>query len=124
MYKGQRKTVLRIGAEVPKDQIVEFYTPVSETLAEGVNSAGMAVHRVSGTCFAEEVVAASSPTKLVLLQMYEDTCFLCFLMRPFVNSLAQLFASYSLPIVVKRLNIEKNDFPVGCPVARGTPTFV
>merc|ERR1712046_137709 len=25
---------------------------------------------------------------------------------------------------IKRLNVEKNDFPDNCPVARGTPTFV
>merc|ERR1711933_442158 len=44
-------------------------------------------------------------------------------MRPFINSLAALFAEHKVPLVIKRLNIERNDFPKGCPVARGTPTF-
>merc|ERR1712167_509780 len=29
-----------------------------------------------------------------------------------------------LPLQIKRLNVESNDFPDVCPVARGTPTFV
>ncbi|CAK0905875.1 unnamed protein product [Prorocentrum cordatum] len=123
MYKGQRKTVLRIGAEVPKDEIVGFFTPVSETLPEDANGEGVIVHRVSGSTFVRDVVAASV-NRPVLLQMYEDTCFLCFLMRPFVNSLAELLREHKVPLTIKRLNIEKNDFPSGCPVARGTPTFV
>merc|ERR1712083_393260 len=31
---------------------------------------------------------------------------------------------HQVPLTFKRLNIENNDFPDGCPVARGTPTFV
>lgn len=121
MYKGQRKTVL--SGEIPKEQIINFFAPVSEDL----KTAGVVkkdVPSVSGHSFPEDVVAASSPAQPVLLQLYEDTCFLCFLMRPFVNSLARLFVTYNVPLVIKRLNIEKNDFPDGCPVARGTPTFV
>jgi len=45
-------------------------------------------------------------------------------MRPFVNSLGEFLEENKAPFVVKRINIEKNDFPEGCPVARGTPTFV
>ncbi|KAF4714097.1 hypothetical protein FOZ62_004788, partial [Perkinsus olseni] len=41
-----------------------------------------------------------------------------------VNQLEDTFRRAHLPITIKRLNIEKNDFPLGCPVARGTPTFV
>merc|ERR1712046_448905 len=29
-----------------------------------------------------------------------------------------------MPISIKRLNLQENDFPDNCPVARGTPTFV
>merc|ERR1719367_144586 len=79
---------------------------------------------VSGNSFVEDVINESSPSRPVLVQIYEDTCFLCFLMRPFVHSLAGLFADHKVPLSLKRLNIEKNDFPDGCPVARGTPTFV
>merc|ERR1712187_212910 len=45
-------------------------------------------------------------------------------MRPFVNSIQVLLAESGVPLTIKRLNVEKNDFPDGCPVARGTPTFV
>eukprot|EP00406_Dinophysis_acuminata_P023888 CAMPEP_0179348062 /NCGR_PEP_ID=MMETSP0797-20121207/73498_1 /TAXON_ID=47934 /ORGANISM="Dinophysis acuminata, Strain DAEP01" /LENGTH=474 /DNA_ID=CAMNT_0021062835 /DNA_START=275 /DNA_END=1697 /DNA_ORIENTATION=+ len=121
LYKGQRKTVL--SGEVPAEQVVSFFTAVSEDLGQAAPGR-VAVPSVSGRSFPAEVLDSSSPSRPVLLQLYEDTCFLCFLMRPFVNSLARLFATYDVPLVVKRLNIEKNDFPDGCPVARGTPTFV
>eukprot|EP00434_Breviolum_minutum_P041929 symbB.v1.2.037304.t1/scaffold5473.1/size26756/2 len=70
IYKGQRKKVLFIGGEIPKQEA------------------------------------------------RKDTCFLCFLMRPFVNSLGEFLEENKAPFVVKRINIEKNDFP------EGTPTFV
>lgn len=122
MYKGQRKSILRVGKEVPRQEILDFFVLRSENLRE--DGKLLDVPRISGNSFQDDVTAASSPGRPVLLQMYEDTCFLCFLMRPFVNSLAQLFASQEVPLIIKRLNIEKNDFPDGCPVARGTPTFV
>jgi len=121
MYKGQRKSMLRIREEVPVKEVVEFFTPRSEELTDEMKN--LAVGRVTNHSFTEDVIAASDPARPILVQMYEDTCFLCFLMRPFINSLAVLFAEHNVPLVMKRLNIERNDFPDGCPVARGTPTF-
>jgi len=121
VYKGQRKKVIHVGAEVPLEEVTKFFTPLVENLKE--SSEKLAVPLVNGQTFKDEVISAST-VRPVLLQMYEDTCFLCFLMRPFVNSLAALFASNGVPLDIKRLNIERNDFPEGCPVARGTPTFV
>jgi len=121
MYKGQRKAVLHVGAEVPVSEALDFFAPLSQECTAEFRA--LDVPLTSGNSFAEDVVAASASIP-VLLQMYEDTCFLCFLMRPFVNSLAVLLSSNGVPMVFKRLNIEKNDFPSGCPVARGTPTFV
>lgn len=123
MYKGQRKTPIYIGSEVPKQQIVDFFAPLSEDLSK-VKMPKL-VSLVSNTSFDEDVLNASKlGNKMVLLQMYEDTCFLCFLMRPFINSLSKLLSETKVPLVIKRINIEKNDFPDRCPIARGTPTFV
>jgi len=122
MYKGQRKGVLSVGEQVPVQEAVDFFTLLTEERTAAMKQSD--VPGVSGASFPEDVVSSSSPTVPVLLQMYEDTCFLCFLMRPFVNSLAELLKIQKVPLVLKRLNIEKNDFPDGCPVTRGTPTFV
>ncbi|CAE7572308.1 unnamed protein product [Symbiodinium natans] len=122
MYKGQRKSVLHIGGEIPKQEVLDFFKPVSQDLTRV--KAPKAVPLVSNASFQKDVLADSQPGKpMVLLQMYEDTCFLCFLMRPFINSLGELLLENKAPFRLKRLNIEKNDFPDGCPVARGTPTF-
>jgi len=121
MYKGQRKAVLRMGGELPRKKVLDFFSAVSEDLAESARKLG--VPRVSGATFEQDVLA-DSRERPVLLQLYEDTCFLCFLMRPFVNSIAKLLEEQEVPLKIKRLNIERNDFPDYCPVARGTPTFV
>lgn len=123
MYKGQRKTVINIGDEVPIQKIIDFYMPVTEAINPSVNKK-YAVPKVSNQSFVEDVINASSPEHWILLQLFEDTCFLCFLMRPFVNSVSILLAEQGMPFTIKRLNVEKNDFPDRCPVARGTPTFV
>lgn len=122
MYKGQRKSVINIGSETPLQKVSDFFRPLSQDLSK--IKAPKLVPFVSHSTFQEDIVNASSPRKMVLMQMYEDTCLLCFLMRPFVNSLAELLHRSGAPLVIKRLNIEKNDFPDNCPIARGTPTFV
>ncbi|CAK9034235.1 unnamed protein product [Durusdinium trenchii] len=92
MYKGQRKSVLLIGDKIPKEEIVDFYKPVSQDLSK--IKVPKKVPMVSNSSFHKDVLEASGPRKpMVLLQMFEDTCFLCFLMRPFVNSLAALTAT-------------------------------
>jgi len=125
LYKGRRKIPMRLRTDVPREQITEivsFYSPVSQHISEARRA--VEVPHVSGLTFNSDIVSDSGYDKGVLLQMYEDTCYLCFIMRPFINSLAQLLRENGVPLRIKRLNIERNDFPDGCPVARGTPTFV
>eukprot|EP00448_Togula_jolla_P003317 CAMPEP_0170605456 /NCGR_PEP_ID=MMETSP0224-20130122/19983_1 /TAXON_ID=285029 /ORGANISM="Togula jolla, Strain CCCM 725" /LENGTH=492 /DNA_ID=CAMNT_0010930461 /DNA_START=1 /DNA_END=1475 /DNA_ORIENTATION=+ len=126
MYKGQRKSVLRLSStpvvKEQLDQVLAFFSPLVEELRESDRQPP--IPKISGRDFATDVIAASSPTAPVLLQMFEDTCFLCFLMRPFMQSLALLLAERQVPLSIRRMNLERNDFPDGCPVARGTPTFV
>ncbi|CAD7931902.1 unnamed protein product [Amoebophrya sp. A120] len=73
----------------------------------------------------EQFVMEDSHEYPVVLQMYEETCFLCFLMRPMMESLARLqeFAFLD-PVRFLRINVEQNDFPPGLPMARGTPQFL
>jgi len=122
LYKGQRRKIIQLDGELPLQMIKDFFQIQSEEISDAVRA--RKVPHVSSKTIQEDVVLAGSTGRPVLLQMYEDTCFLCFLMRPFINSLAEMFQTYKVPITFKRLNIEKNDFPDGCPVARGTPTFV
>ncbi len=120
-YKGQRKLRVSLSeAEaVPMDRLADFFkfrsTPVDEELK------GCIVQHVSGDEFEKEVLHAATSDRPILVQLYEKSCFLCFLMRPFLNSLAPLVHD---KVVIKRLDIEENDFPEGVPVVRGTPTFV
>lgn len=122
-YKGQRKlrSSIRLDAEAaPIDEWREFFkfkaSPVDEELKDCV------IEHVAGDEFKEKILESKSP---VLLQVYEKSCFLCFLMRPFLNSLAAILdKSGEVDFKIKRLDIEENDFPEGLPVVRGTPTFV
>lgn len=123
LYKGQRKSVLRVPVEeLDLEPIKAFFEVTVEKVSKELRE--LPVGRVSAATFSEDVLAGSSVAEPVLMQMYEDTCFLCFLMRPFINSLGVLLKEHKVPLRIKRLNIERNDFPDGCPVARGTPTFV
>jgi thiol-disulfide isomerase/thioredoxin len=121
-YKGQRKQRFSLPiTEVPLPEFESFFrfhsTPVDSELNSGP------IQHVSGIEFEEQVTRMASPEHPILVQMYEKSCFLCFLMRPFLNSLAELLRD-KVPFTVKRLDIEENDFPQGVPVVRGTPTFV
>lgn len=122
MYRGQRKSVLTIDGEVAKQEVVDFFKPVSEELSDELRA--LDIPRLNWASFTQEVIESSSPARPVLVQMYEDTCFLCFLMRPFINALGVLFKEHNVPLRIKRYNVERNDFPDGSPVVRGTPTFV
>ena len=122
-YKGQRKKRFSISlndAPIPVDEWREFYkfkaSPVEEELKDCI------IEHISGSDFDEKIIKAPQP---VLLQLYEKSCFLCFLMRPFLNSLAHILKeSGEVDFSMKRLDIEENDFPEGLPVVRGTPTFM
>ncbi|KAF4744353.1 hypothetical protein FOZ63_023399 [Perkinsus olseni] len=131
LYKGQRRQKVQLSGEEREasqkvvDEMEKFFQPMSRPLDELPKFPEESpVEEVSALNFNDRVIAAARPDMAILLQMYEDSCFLCFLMRPFVNQLEDTFRRAHLPITIKRLNIEKNDFPLGCPVARGTPTFV
>ncbi|KEP63004.1 UNVERIFIED_CONTAM: thioredoxin, putative [Hammondia hammondi] len=124
--RGEERTSPREAASGQK--ILEtFFTPLSEkenatrTKREKENHLPI---RVVGAAFKRDVLDEAKAGNTILLQLFEDSCFLCFLMRPFLNSVSALLAEYNIPVTMKRLNIEKNDFPEGCVVTRSTPTFV
>ena len=125
LYKGQRKHKELLTLAGPTDEQLdaweEFMHPVYDARSSAELTGHSPVTEISGKDFKSEVLSSSRP---VLLQLYEKSCFLCFLMRPLVNSVARILKEQGVPVDIKRLDIDENDFPVGCPVARGTPTFV
>jgi hypothetical protein len=131
-YKGQRKlrtsicpSRLKVDGENGIKSIIdewdEFFkirsVPVEPEFATDT------IRHISGDEFRLQVLESSSLENPILVQMYEKSCFLCFLMRPFVNQLSRILTGV-VPFTIKRLDIEENDFPDGCPVVRGTPTFI
>ena len=122
-YKGQRKLRSSIASlsKAPIEKWCDFFqfrsTPVEEELI------GCNIEHVCGDDFEEKIVDKSLVENPILVQFYEKSCFLCFLMRPFLNQLATLL-SPQIPVTFKRMDIEENDFPPSMPVVRGTPTFV
>jgi hypothetical protein len=123
-YKGQRKQRISLNSsEVPLDTLDKFFEVRSAPVEDELKSC--VIEHISGSEFEDKVLHVSSKEKPVFLQLYEKSCFLCFLMRPFLNSLATVLSSDpAIPFTVKRLDIEENDFPDQLPVVRGTPTFV
>jgi len=117
MYKGHRKEATTFTDEVPTEFLSSFFVPRSE---EPLERREKGMQTISYSQF-DKYVLEESFHRPVLLQIYEDTCFLCFLMRPFMERLARMD---NMPFSFRRLNVEKNDFPEGLPIARGTPTFV
>ncbi|XP_026194288.1 uncharacterized protein LOC34623780 [Cyclospora cayetanensis] len=108
-------------------QLHAFFSPQSEASQAAENellTQKALPTRVTYNTFQTEVLDAAKGGDRVLLQLYEDGCFLCFLMRPFINSVSKLLKAYEVPLVLKRLNLNTNDFPPQCPVTRATPTFV
>ena len=122
-YKGQRKHRFSVEpqGEVPMKEVEDFFkfrsTPIDQEVAECV------IQHISGDEFESEILNKATRESPIVLQVYEKSCFLCFLMRPFLNSLAELLKN-EVPFTFKRLDIEANDFPEGLPVVRGTPTFI
>ena len=121
-YKGQRKLRSSIDVAAPIEDWSKFFeflsTPVDQELT------GCVIEHIAGSEFDSKVLTASSVEKPILLQLYEKSCFLCFLMRPFLNQLSTILKQAGVPIELKRMDIEENDFPDKLPVVRGTPTFV
>ena len=121
-YKGQRKHREFLD-EKSLSRVKEwerFFENVSDSRTPDELSGSAAVREITGNSFPAEVTNSTTP---VLLEMYEKNCFLCFLMRPFLNSVARDLKDEGVPVTLKRLEIESNDFPDNCPIARGTPTF-
>ncbi|PHJ22216.1 thioredoxin-like protein [Cystoisospora suis] len=122
--KPEDKMMIRDGVE---DILLTFFKPVSEKQDKRRRKIQAELHlpqQVTGETFQADVLGTAKDGHPILLQLFEDSCFLCFLMRPFINSVSQILAEHGIPVEIKRLNIEKNDFPPGCPVTRATPTFV
>jgi len=157
-YKGQRK----LGNSLTKDMILyddnmeeilesweKFFEPQykQQITEEGENilliNNNKSIEEISGNEFEKSVLHASNERNPIILQMYEKSCFLCFLMRPFVNQISCILQKEqgrdhrdddddhidhqrrpSILPKFKRLDIEENDFPENCPIVRGTPTFI
>lgn len=72
----------------------------------------------------DEFVKQDSKHWPVIVQLYEDSCFLCFLMRPLMQTICLDREKYELAGArIVRLNVEENDFPEGLAMSRGTPQF-
>ncbi|GFE53908.1 thioredoxin [Babesia ovis] len=130
LYKGMRKQFYAsIDLLDPsqfnafKSEMASFFTPVSQDVAS-LRQHPQTPEYVTYNSFQDSVVRAATPRAPIVLQLYEQGCFLCFLMRPFINSVNRHLQEIKSPVRIKRLNIEANDFPKGCPVTRATPTFV
>eukprot|EP00397_Hematodinium_sp_SG-2012_P018425 GEMP01018873.1.p1 GENE.GEMP01018873.1~~GEMP01018873.1.p1 ORF type:complete len:589 (+),score=141.13 GEMP01018873.1:152-1918(+) len=117
VYKGHRKEQTSF-LDLPKEFIEKFFVARSEDPFPLRTEKGP--QNIAMSQF-DEMVIAPSFQQPVLVQVYEDTCFMCFLMRPFIESFAKLD---DVPFLFRRLNIDRNDFPEGFPVARATPTFI
>ncbi|GIX65597.1 thioredoxin-like protein [Babesia caballi] len=130
LYKGLRKQFYATTDMLDKSQfealeseMAEFFKPVSQDIAT-LRKDPRIPEYVTYDTFQDKVVKEATASAPILLQLYEESCFLCFLMRPFINSVNRHLEEVKSPVRIKRLNIERNDFPKGCPVTRATPTFV
>ena len=124
-YKGQRKQ-----REFLNEQSLgrlkdweKFFEMVSDVKTPDELTGAAAVREITGNSFKTEITEEAKVNP-VLLELYEKSCFLCFLMRPFLNSVSKELKAEGVPVTLKKLEIEANDFPENCPIARGTPTFV
>ncbi|ORM40298.1 uncharacterized protein BXIN_2011 [Babesia sp. Xinjiang] len=130
LYKGMRKQFYgstnmldQSQYDALKSEMAEFFKPLSQDYDTITHDENIPEY-VTYDTFQEKVVSQATSKAPILLQLYEESCFLCFLMRPFINSVNRHLKEIKSPIRIKRLNIESNDFPKGCPVTRATPTFV
>lgn len=125
-YKGHRRLALT-ESEFSHAKAREFFAPVYETPPTGDEAEDRPiapVPKVYGGSFGDTVLRKASAEHPIVVQIFEESCFLCFLMRPFMNSVTACLKRNQIPLDICKIDIEKNDFPDGLPVARGTPTFV
>lgn len=125
MYMGSRKDSFTWDLKTtsnPKDveNLLKYWDFVSEPDFEPVESG---IQPISANQFKEKVVEASKKQPIVV-QLFEDGCFLCFLMRPMIQTINSSPIAERLGFKMVRFNIDANDFPEDLPMARGTPTFV
>ncbi|EDO07060.1 uncharacterized protein BBOV_IV007040 [Babesia bovis T2Bo] len=130
LYKGMRKQFYgsldltdKSQFDALKADMIEFFQPVSQDYSK-LHQDTRNPEFVTYNTFQERVVREATPRAPIVLQLYEKGCFLCFLMRPFINSVNRHLQEIKSPVRIKRLDIESNDFPSGCPITRATPTFV
>ncbi|GBE62307.1 thioredoxin [Babesia ovata] len=130
LYKGTRKKFYatidlsdKSQFENMASEMASFFKAVSQDFG-ALRQDPKIPEYVTHDTFREKVIKEATAKAPIVLQLYEDSCFLCFLMRPFINSINRHLQEIKSPVRLKRLNIERNDFPDGCPVTRATPTFV
>eukprot|EP00375_Theileria_parva_P000552 XP_763222.1 thioredoxin [Theileria parva strain Muguga] len=128
LYKGMRKKYYQTLNLLDEKALNEFssdvklfFQPQSQEI-DTINNDSIPQF-VTYDSFNQDVIEESKRAP-ILVQLFEENCFLCFLLRPFINSVNKHLISTNNPLRIKRLNIELNDFPEGCPVTRATPTFV
>ncbi|SCM19873.1 conserved Plasmodium protein, unknown function [Plasmodium chabaudi chabaudi] len=128
IYKGRRRRNITkeelVDTSSIKEIFEQFFVPISEDsekLNEGNN--GTFPTYVTHDTFEKEVIEDSKKND-ILLVLFENTCFLCFLYKPFINSLYKLFKENNIELKLKKYNIEKNDYAPNMIVSRGTPTFL
>ncbi|GAW79319.1 thioredoxin [Plasmodium gonderi] len=127
LYKGRRRrniTKDEFSVTSIKDIVEPFFTPLSEDY-EKVNEGNNDNFPVCVThdTFEKEIIEDSKKNE-ILLVMFENTCFLCFLYKPFINTLHKLFKENNIELKLKKYNIEKNDYAPNMIICRGTPTFL
>lgn len=103
------------------ENIKSFFIPKSEKSTN--YDPQSAIKNVTYNSFEDDVINASNEKTPLLLMYYDDYCLMCFLLRPFMNSLAARVKN-SLGIQFARYNIEKNDLHSFSPEISATPTFV
>ncbi|KAI4840722.1 thioredoxin-like protein [Plasmodium brasilianum] len=127
LYKGRRRrniTKQELASNFIEDIFEPFFTPVSEDyekINEGNN--GNFPICVTHDTFEKEIIEDSKKNEIILV-LFENTCFLCFLYKPFINTLHKLFKENNIQLKLKKYNIEKNDYAPNMIVCRGTPTFL
>ncbi|KAJ1609602.1 putative transmembrane domain-containing protein [Cryptosporidium canis] len=123
LYKGYGTVVSNIdlydwGSSI--EQIKSFFIPKSNKSSIDQTSV---VKNVTYETFERDVIHASSEEMPLLLMYYDDSCLMCFLLRPLLNSLAARVKD-SAKIKFARYNIERNDIHDFSPQISATPTFV
>ncbi|CRG98211.1 thioredoxin-like protein [Plasmodium gallinaceum] len=127
LYKGRRRRNLtkeELTSNSIKNILTDFFTPVSENyqkINQGNNDNFPTF--VTHDTFEKEIIEDSKNNEIILV-LFENTCFLCFLYKPFINTLHKLFKDNNIQVKIKKYNVEKNDYAPNMIVCRGTPTFL